>query len=187
MTAGGRPTDRFTVFLVVACVALAALVVLLSVQNRSLKEQLSRAGAAGPGLGKGDEVASFAVAGADGRADTVIFDGSGPRTLVLVFTSTCPHCERTLPVWREVLASSRPGLRVVGLQLDASTEGGASLATPGLPFPVYAPGTPDPDFLRRIPGVPTALLLRPDGTVEKAWYGAPGDRERRELEEAVRG
>ena len=186
-TEPGRKRDGFTLFLVVACLALAVLVVLLARENRSLKQEISRAAEAGAGIKEGESVASFSVASPEGTPETVALDGSGPRVLVLVFTSTCPHCEKTLPIWKEILAAVPPGLRVVGLQLDAATAGGQSLATAGLPFPVYAPGSPGPEFLKRLPGVPSALLLRPDGKVEHAWYGAPSDEQRKELESAVRG
>src|SRR5262245_63608071 len=92
-TATDKPKkDWYSIFLSVISLALAVLVVLLVVQNRDLKAQMrAGAGAERGGLAAGEKLASFQLADASG-APAPVQVGDGKRRLLLVFTSTCPHC-----------------------------------------------------------------------------------------------
>lgn len=190
MTAdGGARRDPFTLFLVVACTALAVLVVLLALQNRSLKAQLSARASAPPadGLKAGDVVRSFEVVDAVGVKSTVAFPFGG-KTLLLVFSSTCRACEETLPIWDRLIGEGLPnGVRLCGMQTDlASGNAAAPLATPALAFPVYGPAVPRGEPMTKFPFIPGAAVLDGGGRVLGAWFGVPTDAQIDELRAALR-
>ena len=192
--AGGPParrrTDPFTVFLVVACLALAVLVVMLALENRDLKSQIASHdhGPRPDELATGDRIESAVLAGSDGKPVRVEFPAPRRTTLLLVFTSTCPACARTFPVWRDVLRDGPRDLRVVGVQLDRPSGGPASpeLTALNLPFAIHGPGDPVPPFLKKVGSVPATIVVGPDGTVRKAWYGTLDDERQQELRREIR-
>ncbi len=186
-----RRRDWFTIFLLVACAALAVLVVLLARENRRLKAALSAPalGQAAPEMLKAGEcVTPFDVLGEAGRAVRVEFGPGQPRTLLLVFSSQCPACARTIPVWNEITAAvESASVRVVGVQLDqgqATGAAGAPNATAAR-FPVFGVGSARPGPLAKIPYVPVAALLAGDGVVEHVWVGAPESAQVEELRGAL--
>lgn len=183
--------DPFTVFLVVACIALSVLVFLLARENRRLKADLSQAAAGqmpADSLKPGDAVEPLALVADGGKPSRLDFSAEGPRTLLLVFSTHCPACEKTLPIWNDLLASGLPrDLRAVGVRTDREKAGAATgtVLTAGLHFPVFAPQDPSPPLLGKIPYIPAAVLLDSRGLVVKVWVGIPGDAQIKELRELV--
>jgi thiol-disulfide isomerase/thioredoxin len=181
-----KKRDWYSLFLSVISLALAVLVVLLVVQNRDLKAQMraSASGAERGGLAAGETLASFQLADASG-APAQVPVGDGKRRLLLVFTSTCPHCAHAMPIWRDLMASGNNGLEVVGVQLDAGTEAAKPLDT--LPFPVMSPGSAPPAFLAKLSGVPASIIVDGSGKIEKLIYGPPEGKDLDALRVALHG
>jgi peroxiredoxin len=191
MTTQKSRIDSFVIFLVVACVALAGLVVALSLQNRSLKQQLAQGGArtAPPEYKPGDVVPALNVVSDDGTSKPIGFGEGESKTLLLVFSAHCPACQQTVPIWRKVFAEPpASGVRIVGIQTDrldrnpaAPVELGASF-----PFPVYGYKRTSDDPLSKVPFIPTVLLVDAKGAVVKTWSGVPNEGATAELVAALR-
>ncbi len=190
----GRPRrDPFTLFLVVACIALAVLVIVLARQNRQLK--MAMAGVPGPqvppdALKTGDQVEPFALLGEAGRKDRLEFPVNGPKTLLLVFSTHCPACEKTLPVWDEFLAAIKsPGLRTIGIETDrpGSSPDVSGLLPAALRFPVFSVEKPEPPVMRRLPYIPATVLLDGNGRAVRVWFGIPTKEQLDELRDLVSG
>jgi hypothetical protein len=173
-----RGVDSYSVFLIVACVALAGLVVALTIQNRSLKAQLAHGGGPPPPQFEvGDTVAPFTVVSDAGETKTIAFGEGETKTVLLVFSSTCPACKDTVPIWRQLMATPPPGVRVVGVQtdrLDKNPAAPVELAA-AFPFAVYGYKRPHPDPLAKVPFIPAAIVVDAKGVVVNAWFGVPGD------------
>ena len=174
-----KKVDWFTAFLVVACCALAALVIALTVRNRSLTQQLAHMAEASapPQFKKGDVVTPFPVVADSGASETIAFGGGESKTLLLVFSSTCPACKQTIPEWTDLLRTTPPAqsVRVIGVQTDKLD---ANAAAPGevtaaYPFPVYGYKRPNPDPLAKVPFIPAAIVVDTHGVVLDAWFGVP--------------
>lgn len=181
--------DRFGSFLAVASLALAALVVLLAVQNRGLKEDLSacRASHALPSdtLARGEVLDPVPVFDPDGKKTLLEFD-SGTHVL-LVYSSTCPACEETLPVWNAWLdegAFGRATPRAVRTD-PPSAESPSAQSPAALRLPVHLVDRSGANPLRRVYLVPCTLVVGPGGTVRLAIYGVPTDEDRERVREAV--
>lgn len=173
-----RGGDLFTIVLVVACIALAGLVIALALQNRALKRQLVYGGGPPPPVFEaGNSVPSFTVVADTGEQKTIAFGEGETKTILLVFSSSCSACKDTVPIWRTLFASPpATGLRIVGIQTDRLDANPAAPAevTGAYPFPVYGYKRPSPDPLAKVPFIPAAIVVDPKGVVVKAWFGVPG-------------
>jgi thiol-disulfide isomerase/thioredoxin len=186
---GAAKRDPFQLFLIVACVALCGLVIALAVQNRSLKGRVaqletavSTSGVPADVLKSGDALPPFDLVAVSGEKIRLPFDGSGTRTLLLVFSSTCPACQETFPAWNRLLADGTPeGVRVVGVQTDLAGGAAAEVAT----FPVYGFDGSRPEGFSKIPYIPCAAVLDAKGKVEYVAFGVPDDGKVAELRQAV--
>ena len=178
-TAESGRRDGFSIFLVIACVALSGLVVALAIQNRSLKQRLSRAGGPPPPqLAEGDVVTPFPVVTDTGESKTIGFGEGETKTVLFVFSSTCPACKQAVPIWRTLLEKPPAnGIRLVGLQTDKLDNNPAAPAevTAVYPFPVYGYRRPSPDPLAKVPFIPCAVVLDAKGVVQHAWFGVPAE------------
>jgi peroxiredoxin len=188
-----RRVDPFTAFLVVACLVLAALVVALTFQNRSLKDQLVRAASASapPQFKAGDVVLPFTVVADSGETKAIAFGQGETKTVLLVFSSTCPACKDTVPAWRKLLGATPPalGVRVLGVQTDRLVANASAPAevTAAYSFPVYGYKRPNPDPLELIPFIPAAIVVDAKGVVVAAWFGVPGDDDLEALKRQLAG
>jgi thiol-disulfide isomerase/thioredoxin len=190
-TSNPNPKDRFTLFLGVACAALAVLTLLLAWQNRTLKAELAATASAPPagGLKVGDTLAAFDVVDAKGTKTPVTFDGQG-TTVLLVFSSTCGACRDTIPLWNRLLADGVPSsVHVVGIQTDFqhAAEADATLPIPDLRFPVFGSAEPRGEVMSKFPAIPAAAVIDGKGAVESVWFGVPSESQVSELRRAIAG
>ena len=193
MASENRRTDPFTAFLAVSCLVLAALVVALVMQNRALKARLEHASAGEASAAKfkrGDVVAPIDVVDDSGTPRTIRFGTGEKMTILLVFSSQCPACKETLPVWREILKSpSDSGVRVVGIQTDRLDKNPAlpQEMAAAYPFPVYGYKRPANDPLEKVPFIPAAVVVDAKGVVTSASFGVPSNDDREKLKDALAG
>jgi thiol-disulfide isomerase/thioredoxin len=184
-----QPRDRFTLFLGVACAALAVLTLLLAWQNRTLKSELAAAANAPlpGGLKAGDTLSAFDVVDATGKQSHITFGGH-QRTLLLVFSSTCGACRETIPTWNRLLAEGVPSaVQVVGVQTDFQHGDASALSIPDLRFPVFGAVDPKAEPLSKFPAIPGAAVIDGTGAVKSAWIGVPTDAQVSELRRALAG
>lgn len=181
--------DRFGTFLAVASVALAVLVILLAVQNRGLKQDLSacRASHAMPSdaLAEGETLDPVPVFDPDGSPKLLEF-GSGTHVL-LVYSSTCPACEETLPVWNAWLdAGTFGGATPRAVRTDPPSADTPSAPSPAaLRLPIHRVDRSGANPLRRVYLVPCTLVVGPGGIVRLAIYGVPTADDRERVREAL--
>ena len=177
---GGRGSSFF---LIAACVALGVLVLLLAWQNRALKDELAAATArqAPPeGLAAGDRFQPLVLLDDGGNSTALRLGESEPRSLLLVFTTHCPACRETIPVWGSLLEDPLEGIRVLGIRLGGEVED-----IPFLPFAVFTPEDGGAGLAGKIPFVPATLILDGDGTVEQVWYGMLDEEKQRAVGDAL--
>jgi hypothetical protein len=184
-TPSGERRSLFVPALVGVCVVLVAVDVALVMRNRSLSERLFRLehtvrAAQSEGLAAGELFPPVALLDFGGAAVHVPDPGGG-STLLLVSSSSCEYCEDVAGLWRDVArtADGTP-LVVFELVLDATPQ---ALSERSSAWPLLAPGPDSWTLVRRLPGVPAALLVGGDGKLLHASYGA----QQPELSGAVAG
>ncbi len=173
----------------VLIVMLTAEVVLLAKQNRDLKATINRM-SAGPmeTLKPGESVGTIAAWTLGGETRQLRFDDAPRKSLLFVLSTTCPHCEKNLPLWQEIaVRGGADSCRIVGVSLHDLPTTRAYVAAKGIRFEVVSAA--DSDFTRhyKIPGVPETILLDARGRVEKTWIGELSDAQTREILGLARG
>src|SRR6266404_5339256 len=111
-------------YLIIVC--LSTQVVLLTLQNRKLKEMWATTtpiGVTSGGLQPGDRVQSFKFQTSDGSSTLLEYDDPSRKYLILVFSTTCPHCERNLPNWRSIAERATGDLfTILGVSIQSPEE-----------------------------------------------------------------
>ena len=186
-----NPSDRFALFLGVACALLAVLTLVLAWQNRTLKVELAAARGAPPAgaLKAGDTLTAFPVVDAAGNKSQIAFNGGG-ETLLLVFSSTCGACRETIPQWNRLLTEGVSStIHVVGIQTDFQRTPGAGvpLPIPDLRFPVFGTAELSSELMSKFPAIPAAALIDGKGAVKSVWFGLPTEAQVSELRRALLG
>ncbi len=158
-----------------ALAASALLVVVLGLQNRTLREELSelrlRAERAYPGL----TVPTFRAATLAGDSVTIGETLPGRRQLLLVFNTTCGFCRRTIPVWNRIASNLRDAaseVEVFGISTDGEMETREYASREGITFPVLRFPEAKLARLYRVVGVPLTLVVDHEGQVVYARGGS---------------
>ncbi len=163
--------------LLVMLVALASANALLIRQNLQLRGALERYNPQGARAGA--RLQPFAAEGLRGDRVNVEYAVGGVKHIFIYFTPTCPYCRGQFAYWREMLERvDRKRFEVIGLvsasedkeKLEEYLRAVGCGADSHTPLRVAL----TPDAVRQsyqLSLTPITLLVRDDGTVEKAWNG----------------
>jgi hypothetical protein len=107
--------NLYTIFLHLVVVILAVEVVILARQNKELKQ--------GPTSAQRDSLKVgdyFSLSGLAPLFTNQRLDSTSARQVIFVFTTRCPFCKETLPIWKKIEAEAkeRRHLGVIGICLD---------------------------------------------------------------------
>lgn len=176
---------RFWVAALAIFAGLATIqIVFLAYQNRELKRVIASAGApAEPDrLKPGDQVAAFDADAGEGRRTRVAYDDAA-RHLVLITSTKCQWCTKTLPAWKEIAAQAgEKGVRVVGISLDGAGEIEKYKRENGLNFEVVNfPEDPSVQLTYKAYATPQTILVGRGGRVERVWAGALDEAAKNEV------
>jgi peroxiredoxin len=178
----------FSYFLVLL---LSVEVVLLTLQNKKLKELLNTTTSLGlnsDALQPGEHVKPIMLQTLDGSLSSLKYDDPNKSHLLLVLSTTCPHCEKNLVRWKLINESNRrDNCEIVGISihdLDATRKYVVE-RKPG--FYITSAGA-DTGFYRgyKLVGVPETILVRSDGSVQKVWIGELSSDQTTEIEALLR-
>ena len=177
---------RLAPYLVI--VLLIIEVVLLMQQNRELKSAVRAmtSGSMEP-LRPGDSVQAVSFQTMDGRRGELSYTDPRKKYLLFVLSTSCPHCERNLEPWGDLVAfDSNRRCNIVGLCVD---EFQATLDYAGekhLPFSLVSVAA-DTGFHRkyRISGVPETILVGGNGRVERTWLGELNSGQTSEIKKLI--
>jgi len=177
---------RFVPYVVI--VLLIIEVVLLMQQNRELKSAVRAmtSGAMEP-LRPGDSIQTVGFQTMDGRRGELSYTDLGKKYLLFVLSTSCPHCEKNLELWSDLVAfDSNRRCNIVGLSVD---ELQATLDYAGekhLPFSLVSVAV-DTGFHRKykISGVPETILVGGNGRVERTWLGELNSEQSNEIKKMI--
>jgi peroxiredoxin len=179
--------NRFTWFLYLVVIALAAEVVFLVIQNRRLQAQivLMRNYHPPETLKVGDKVVSVNLRSLDGTLETLSYGAGMPTRLLYVFNTRCPTCQYTLPIWKNLAAEMPASVQVLAVTSDSLEATIKYQQRHALNYPVFVAA--DMLFKRnyKIPYVPQTMLLDSSGTVQGIWSGVLQDSQIVQIREIV--
>jgi hypothetical protein len=182
-----------TLLLSIASLVLAVQVVVLSIENRRLKEDFAVHAAEPaepherPRFAVGDFLEPFDVVDAGGVRHRIGFDGGFERLLVFVFARGCTVCPFVLPEWNDLALSVPPSVSVLGVQLDALGTESDDPAWKDLRFEPRALADPTQVPFDKLTAVPLTMLVDAAGLVQWVRYGLPDENERAELRRLLAG
>lgn len=102
----------------------------------------------------------------------------GKELAIFVFTFECPHCRRAMPVIQELYDEGHAVLGVAYSTYPQDLDGKRKKS--GLTFPIVI-GTKAFQRNYNIRGVPTMVLIAPDGIIKERFSGSKGAKRLREL------
>lgn len=189
-----QPRGWFSVFLVIAVLALGVQALRLTRANHALRAQLEAAERAlamertRDSLAVGESVGQLTLIDGAGGTRELRFP-SERDVLVLLVSAECPYCDETVPVWEAVLRRTetleRGEVAVVCVQLDARSPDRLKPVLAGQP--TFLAADQASTWLRRVPISPGALYVDRNGVVRKAWFGVPSEVQQDELARALLG
>lgn len=192
MSAGGAKHGQ-TVFLVVACAALAVIVVLLARQNARLKRSVREAAAAAqvgaPVTTAGERLEaleSFGAAGVAGGGSALLFDDGRRGTVLVVRSAGCGPCEAMTPFVERLAGElSGAGVVVAAVQVDAKKPEDLEALGGG----VRCAGVPGigRTWLGRFRAVPEFVLIDSHGVARAEWSGVLDERQQQAVRDAAMG
>lgn len=165
----------FTIHL--AVVLLAFEVIVISNQNKKLKEEQRMGGERGVAIKVGDTL-TFGKLQSLGSSTSV--DTLSP-TLVFVFTTTCPFCKKNISQWKDIYRQVKSRINIIAISVDAEDKSRALITTDTINYPVSV--SLDAKKFREtnhISGVPATLLLD-NGIVRNVWGGLLTDEQKAEI------
>ena len=96
-----------------------------------------------------------------------------PGGVVAFFTTTCPYCEQTLPVWNELARELQERhVLFVGVSLHPAAQTQNFVTANEIDWPVLLPVDTDDRSALKARAVPLTALLGADGSVVRTWRGA---------------
>ena len=162
-----RTKRLYSAFLHLAVVMLAIQVVILSNQNRRMKE--AAGGSAPDGLKIGDTLVLQGVSPVNSR---LILDTTSARQLVFIFTTSCPFCKQTVPMWNKLAARLQRSIPIIAISLDSRDSTIEYVKGNNLSFAVAFPLDAGRfKKLNKIVGVPMTLVRENSGKVLRLWKG----------------
>ena len=167
-------------------IGLTFEVVLLTLQNRDLKNALSAMTTVGQvePLKPGERVEAVKVQTFDGNTTELKYDDPAKKYLLFVLSTTCPHCEKTLVNWQAITETNKEGkCYIIGVSLHNLDETRDYVTAKKIGFYIVSAAA-DTSFNRRykISGVPETILVKSDGSVEKVWIGELTEDQTKEIQ-----
>jgi peroxiredoxin len=179
-----KKTDWMQLISFVLIVILTLEVILLILQNRELKKQLTEITTrkAPPLLKAGDIVNDFTAVALDGTTERISYGDPSKKYLFFIFSTTCPFCVKTLDKWNEIAKNNRNSDCIItGISTHDLERTKKYVSEKNPSFTVLSADT---SFQRsyKIFGVPQTTLIKGNGTVEKSWNGALTDQQVNEVD-----
>jgi thiol-disulfide isomerase/thioredoxin len=126
------------------------------------------AASAPAGLAPGETVPAFDAERVDGGMTHVGYP-TGKTTVLLFFLASCPHCQRTIPLWNAAYQRRPKNTDVVGVMLDREFPGFFSV----MPVSFTVVRAPDREIMKafKVSSVPVTLRVAPGGKVQDVQVG----------------
>lgn len=160
-------------------------VIFLTLQNKSLKDDLSNMTMARETLHPGETVDSFTIINFNGDSTQIRYSDRGEKYLLFILSTTCPHCEKNIDKWKELARTAdKQSCKIIGVSLDSLVGTKLYHEKMGLNFDLFVSDT---SFVRKykIIGVPETILIGKNGIVEKTWQGELRTEEVSEIQHLI--
>lgn len=171
------PQKWINIFGLIIISILVIDVSILTIKNKRLEERLLNSSpiAQIDPLTPGESVFGFKIKTLDGTEQTFNYDDPEATYLLLIFSTTCPHCLATIEKWRKIREEIDENCYIVGVSIHDVPMTTSYIIEKNIPF--YTVTVSDKDFQQnyKIGGVPSTILIANGGNVSKVWSGRLDD------------
>jgi len=161
--------------------------VVLVLQNRNLKEKINQlTNRKIELLTPGDRVEDVRAVSLNGDEVRLSYSDSAKKYLLLVFSTTCPHCEKNIPIWSEITRDNQDKCNYVGISTSSLEDTRKFVSMKSISFPTVSVAN-DTSLGRKykIVGLPLTILLTRLGVVEKVWMGELTIGQKKEIAQLI--
>ena len=171
------PRTLRAVIIPLTLITATALLVVLSLQNRSLINRTRELAAKARDPHPGVYVPAVNLETVEGDSVRLGESGDGRQQLLFVFSTRCDHCLASLLAWNRIASKfdDDPHVQVVGLSTDSVGPTLEFFAAHNIRFPVVSFVDHKLRSLYRARIVPQTILLDPKGLVTYVRLGAIGE------------
>jgi len=123
-----------------------------------------------------------------GKPVEVLYGKDPRKVLVLVYSPTCPFCDRNWPEWQAMLTSlDRSAVRTVAVDVSSSSSEVFIKQHKLAGLPVFQKVDPQATVNYRFQLTPQTILVDSTGKVEKVWSGVLNDSNLTEIQQLSGG
>jgi thiol-disulfide isomerase/thioredoxin len=163
------------IVVILTVLACAVLIVILASQNQSLTRELARTASKVILPYEGLMLPSIRAATLDGDTAVIGEKADGGRQVLLVFTTTCPHCRASIPAFEAISDSLHPHVssgrvQLLGISLDSLEPTILYRNSNRLSYRIALFRKKDPVVFRAL-AVPLVLVLDSIGQVTYSRFG----------------
>ncbi|MBM4162479.1 MAG: TlpA family protein disulfide reductase [Ignavibacteria bacterium] len=173
----------YYIVLHIAVIVLAIQVVVLSSQNKKLKQP--RAPSIAEQLQVGDTLVLHRL---ELVQDGSKLDTTSRRQMIFIFTTTCPFCKEIVPTWNELSVMAQSSLSVFAVSLDSKDLTSEYIKQNRVSYPVLVAN--DAKTFKKINKthvVPQTILVERNGKVQKVWTGKLSQENLKEVAALISG
>jgi peroxiredoxin len=142
-----------------------------------LKEELSSA----YDLKLGELLPSVHAKDLEGNYATIDYSGTGPATILYIFTPACVWCTRNLENIKSLADQTKSGYRIIGISLSKDKLQDYVIEH-NFTFPVYTELSAETISAYKMGGTPRTLVISSKGELVRNWFGAYGSDLKEEVE-----
>jgi len=171
----------------VAAISAGTVILLLAMQNVELKATLASVQSrhAVSIWEPGGFVPAVTVLGLQGETRELP-DLVDKGALVGFFTTTCPYCIQTLPIWIELQREAeRQGVPFLAVSLHDQARTRIFMRSHATPYDLWTLVTSEDSEQLGVTGVPLTVLLQPGGRIVGVWRSALTGEDVRTIEEEI--
>lgn len=167
-----KTISLFNLFLYTTIIVLIGEVILLSYQNKSLKEEMALR-SLGYSIQVGDSLTVHEFLNVRSNEAIADFKTMNDKfKLLFLFNSECPGCTHNVDPWKTIYQQVKTTTSVIGISSDENPDKALNYAKQHeLPYDIYMPAQYDFFEDNKISGVPLTLLIDSKGNIKGLWKG----------------
>lgn len=158
-------------------ILLARNIASLRAEVQYLKEEISSA----HDLKPGELLPPIQAKDLEGNYATIDYSGTGPATVLYIFTPACVWCTRNLENIKSLADQTKGSYRIIGISLSKDKLRDYVIEH-DFTLPVYTELSAETIAAYKMGGTPRTLVVSSKGELVKNWFGAYGSDLKKEVE-----
>ncbi len=173
----------YDIFIHITLFVFIVVIFLLIKQNRTLHEEIS--GKIPSMIQNGDSLTSLYVSDLNG-IDSLISPSGENNKLIFIFSNSCPHCRKTLPVWEKIFYDLKDSCNIFAVSVEPYNKASKKILASDFPYKIFFAKGDNFKREHHIIGVPLTLFVDKSGKVINSWLGELDKQKKDEIIKFIR-